>query len=108
MEMAAIGMEMMAQWGCSAVAERLGALTTRLTEGLREAAVSFPERRERAPHIVGLSFPDGMPSGLVGKLAAEKIHVTQRLGRLRISPHVYNDEADIDRFIQAFLQLVRR
>jgi selenocysteine lyase/cysteine desulfurase len=45
-----------------------------------------------------------MPSGLVGKLAAEKIHVTQRLGR----PHVYNDEADIDRFIQAFLQLVRR
>jgi selenocysteine lyase/cysteine desulfurase len=104
MEMAAIGMEMMAQWGCSAVAERLGALTTRLTEGLREAAVSFPERRVRAPHIVGLSFPDGMPSGLVGKLAAEKIHVTQRLGR----PHVYNDEADIDRFIQAFLQLVRR
>ena len=34
MEMAAIGMEMMAEWGAQAVAERLAMLTARIAEGL--------------------------------------------------------------------------
>jgi selenocysteine lyase/cysteine desulfurase len=42
----------------------------------------------------------------VGRLAAERIYVAPRLGRLRISPHVYNDEADVDRFLEAFHRLL--
>jgi len=42
-----------------------------------------------------------MPDGLLRQLAAEDIHVAARLGRMRISPHVYNDEADIDRCVAA-------
>jgi selenocysteine lyase/cysteine desulfurase len=106
MEMAAIGMEMMAQWGSPAVVERLAALTARLAEGLRGAAVDFPQPRLRAPHILSLRFRNGMPHELVKRLAAENIHVAPRLGRMRISPHVYNDESDIDRFIEAFRRLM--
>jgi selenocysteine lyase/cysteine desulfurase len=106
LEMAAIGMEMMQQWGCEAIAERLGALTARLADGLRHEKVSFPDMRVRAPNILSLAFPDGMPKGLVQNLAVQNIHVAPRLGRLRISPHVYNDEADIDRFIAAFHRLM--
>jgi selenocysteine lyase/cysteine desulfurase len=40
MEMAAIGMEMMADWGTQAVAARLGTLTARLAEKLEDAAGS--------------------------------------------------------------------
>jgi selenocysteine lyase/cysteine desulfurase len=29
-------------------------------------------------------------------------NVAPRIGRVRISPHVYNDEEDIDRFVAAF------
>lgn len=43
-----------------------------------------------------------MPSGLTTRLAAQKVYASARLGRLRISPHVYNDEHDIDRFVSAF------
>jgi selenocysteine lyase/cysteine desulfurase len=32
--------------------------------------------------------------------------VAPRIGRMRISPHVYNDEGDVDRFIAAFHRLV--
>jgi selenocysteine lyase/cysteine desulfurase len=102
MEMAAIGIEMMAQWGFAAIVERLAMLTARLAEGLRGSGVDIPDARVRAPHILSLSFPQGMPRGLVTQLAANNVFVAPRLGRLRISPHVYNDEADVDRFVEAF------
>jgi selenocysteine lyase/cysteine desulfurase len=111
MEMASIGMEMMAEWGTQAVAGRLRALTTRLAEQLGDAArggrVSFPAGKFRTPHILSLALPGGAPDGLAQHLAAQKIYVAPRLGRLRVSPHVYNEEADIDRFVKALLAAIR-
>jgi selenocysteine lyase/cysteine desulfurase len=107
MEMASIGMEMVADWGAAAVAQRLLMLTDRIAEGVRGLGVSMPERRVRAPHILSLGFKDGMPAGLVEGLASEDIYVAARLGRLRISPHVFNDEADADRFIAALARRLR-
>jgi selenocysteine lyase/cysteine desulfurase len=98
-------MEMMAQWGFAAIVERLAMLTARLAEGLRGSGADIPDARVRAPHILSLSFPQGMPRGLVAQLAAQNVFVAPRLGRLRISPHVYNDEADVDRFMEVFRKL---
>jgi selenocysteine lyase/cysteine desulfurase len=107
MEMAAIGMEMMGHWGRPAIVERLGMLTARLAGGLRLANIEVPGPRVRAPHILSLGFPDGMPPDLIKRLAAGNVHAAPRLGRLRISPHVYNDEADIDRCIAVLQQAMR-
>ena len=102
MEMAAIGMEMMAGWGSDAIIERLRMLTDRLADGLRNSGVLVSDPQVRAPHILSLRFPRGMPADLIERLAAENVFVSPRLGRLRISPHVYNDEADVDRFVEVF------
>jgi selenocysteine lyase/cysteine desulfurase len=107
MEMAAIGMEMMSAWGAGAVVRRLNMLTERIAEGLQNAGVQMAEARFRAPHILSLGFRGGMPAGLVEGLAGEGIHVAPRLGRMRISPHVYNDEADADRFVAALAKRLR-
>ena len=107
MEMASIGMEMMADWGAAAVAERLLMLTDRIAEGLGNIGVSVPERRFRTPHILSLSFKPGMLTGLVERLAREGVYVAARIGRMRISPHVYNDEADADRFVAALAGQLR-
>jgi selenocysteine lyase/cysteine desulfurase len=48
-----------------------------------------------------------MPADLVARLASEGVHVAARLGRLRISPHVFNDEADTDRFVAALTRRFR-
>jgi selenocysteine lyase/cysteine desulfurase len=102
MEMASIGMEMMVEWGQAAVAERLAMLTERIADGLRGTAVRLPDRRFRAPHILSLGLASGVePGGLVGGLAGEGIHVAARLTRVRISPHVFNDEQDADRLVAA-------
>jgi selenocysteine lyase/cysteine desulfurase len=107
MEMASIGMEMMADWGASAVVQRLLMLTERIAEGLRGIGVSAPEPRFRAPHILSLGFKNGTPTGLVEGLASEGIYVAARLGRMRISPHVFNDEADADRLVAALAKRLR-
>jgi selenocysteine lyase/cysteine desulfurase len=112
MEMAAIGMEMMAEWGTSAIVQRLAMLTERIAEGVRGTGVGVLNRHLRAPHILSLSFKnvgfaDGLPAGLVEGLASEGIYVAARLNRMRVSPHVFNDEADADRFVEALARRLR-
>jgi selenocysteine lyase/cysteine desulfurase len=102
LEMASIGMELVAGWGADAIIERIRMLTRRLADGLRNSGVLVPEERVRAPHILSLGFPKGLPAGLMERLAAEQVYAAPRLGRIRISPHVYNDEADVDRFVEVF------
>ena len=102
LEMASVGMELVAGWGSVAIVERLRRLTEMLAEGLRHTGVDIPDARVRAPHILGIGFPAGMPDGLVQRLAGEQVYVAPRLGRLRISPHVYNDAEDVERFLTAF------
>jgi len=107
MEMAAIGMEMMASWGTEAVVNRLSALTRRISDGLAGLnTVGIPDGRFRAPHILCLGFAgDGLTS-LIAKLASQQIYVAARIGRMRISPHVYNDEADADRCVASIARAV--
>jgi selenocysteine lyase/cysteine desulfurase len=107
MEMAAIGMEMLAEWGASAVSQRLAMLTGRIAEGVRGIGVDAREPRVRAPHILSLKFQDGKLSGLIEGLASEGVYVASRLGRMRISPHVYNDEVDADRFVEALARRLK-
>jgi selenocysteine lyase/cysteine desulfurase len=105
MEMAAVGMELMASWGNDAIVERLSMLTGKLADGLLNLDVRLPETHLRAPHILSLAFPKGMAPDLPKRLAAENVHAAPRLGRLRISPHVYNDEQDVERFVEVFRRI---
>lgn len=102
LEMAAVGMEMMAGWGNDPIVARLTMLTDRLADGLANCGVRVIDRKLRAPHLLCLQFPKGMADDLPQKLTAENVYAAPRLGRLRISPHVYNDEQDVDRFVDVF------
>lgn len=106
LEMASMGMELIANWGQAAIIERLGMLTDRLADGLRNSGVLVSDVRVRAPHVLSLQFPGGVPDDLTARLEAENVFVSPRLGRIRISPHVYNDEADVDRFLGVFRRAV--
>jgi selenocysteine lyase/cysteine desulfurase len=108
LEMASIGMEMVAGWGAEAISARLAALTARMADGFRNTDVIVPETRVRAPHILSLSFPEGPANALVKRLAEHNIHVAPRVGRMRVSPHVYNDEEDVDRFVDVLCRVRSR
>lgn len=107
LEMAAVGLELMASWGHAAIRKRCAMLTERLEDGLANAGAILPKRALRAPHILSVSFPEGMPTGFIEALSAEKAFAAPRVGKLRISPHVYNDEEDVDRFVAAYARCLR-
>ena len=72
-------------------------------------------RRRRSPRRAcarrtscASAFPTACRAGSIERLAAENIYVAPRLGRMRISPHVYNDEDDVDRFVAVMRRLLPR
>lgn len=93
---AAIGQ--LLQWGVANIAETLGAATAGIEARLRERGVSG--QQGRAPHFLSVRFPEGLPDGIEERLAAADVHVSLRGERMRITPHLYNDEADSERLLE--------
>ncbi|GJL97687.1 MAG: aminotransferase [Hyphobacterium sp.] len=56
---------------------------------------------DRAAHYLCLVLPDTAPSDLAARLAKRGVSVSQRGDRLRVTPHLYTDDVDIDRFANA-------
>ncbi len=106
MEMASLGMELVSSWGADAIRERLQYLTGRIADGLAGTGVHLHPASLRTPHILSVGFPRGMPPGLAESLSAANVHIAQRIGRIRIAPHVYNDEADVDRCVTAIKRCI--
>jgi selenocysteine lyase/cysteine desulfurase len=43
----------------------------------------------------------GVPDGLGAHLASTGVYISVRGTALRVTPHVYNDDEDVDRLIEA-------
>lgn len=73
------------------------ALGRTLAEGLAElgARVVTPLDEQRRAAIVSAAFPGRSAAELAGALSLRGVTVSPRLGLLRFSPHLYNDEEDV-------------
>lgn len=85
-------------WGVENIAETLKAKTSVITQGL--APFGFTPSPKRAPHYLGLRREGGIPDRLLAKLTDKKIYVSVRGPAMRVTPHVYCDDNDIDRLIE--------
>jgi selenocysteine lyase/cysteine desulfurase len=86
-------------WGVADIAETLGAMTGAIEARLLERDVTG--QPGRAPHFLSVRFPGGPPEKIVERLAAADVHVSLRGERMRITPHLYNDEGDAERLFSA-------
>jgi selenocysteine lyase/cysteine desulfurase len=88
--------------GVDSIGETIGPMVDDLASRAAEIGLDTVPTARRARHYVGLRFPGGVPAGLPGLLAAERVFVSVRgRGALRVTPHVYNDRADLDRLLRA-------
>ena len=84
-------------WGVGNVSETLGALTDRVEAEAGRLGVEAVPARRRARHMVGLRLGPGAAPDLAERLAAENVFVSVRAGSVRVSPHLYNTEEDVER-----------
>jgi cysteine desulfurase / selenocysteine lyase len=95
--------ELLAEIGLDAISERVLDLTERLRCGLAQSGYRIygPTARRTSSGIVTF-LPRGEESAdaLMQRFEAHGIIVSVRSGMLRVSPHFYNSEAEIDRVLE--------
>lgn len=92
---------MLLDWGIENISATLGAYNQSIAEGAATLGFKLPPRAYTAPHLMGLRFPGKLPASLAGELAAKNIYVSVRGDAVRVSPHLYNNEKDRERFLEA-------
>ncbi|HZH77012.1 MAG TPA: aminotransferase class V-fold PLP-dependent enzyme [Archangium sp.] len=104
--MAMAALRQLLSWGADDIQQTLGALTERVAKGARALRLEVPPESQRAGHLVGLKRRGGYAPDLAARLAARKVYVSVRGDSLRVSPHLYNSEADVDRLLEELDALV--
>ncbi len=82
-------------WSIEARAIHIAELTAALANGVASLPLEMVEDSFRARHILALRRSSPFPESTVARLAQHNVHVSVRQGHVRISPHIYNNEADI-------------
>ncbi len=84
-------------WGVGNVSETVGGLTDLVEAEAGKLGVAAVPREKRARHMIGLRLGPDAPPDLAERLAAGDVFVSVRAGSVRVSPHLYNTEEDVER-----------
>ena len=101
MPMAVAALEQILAWGVDDIAATLTARTAAIAERARAIGLGSQPAERRAGHFLGLQFPQGVPPGLLDALAREKVYVSVRGSSVRVTPHLYNTDTDVERLFAA-------
>lgn len=82
-------------WDVNEISRELDMKNAALAELFASYGFSVPARERRAPHFQGLRVPDKVEGSLVDAFAARNVFASQRGASLRIAPHLYNDDDDL-------------
>jgi selenocysteine lyase/cysteine desulfurase len=85
--------------GAAPVAEHCRALSDRLVAGATSLGLSVAPAEQRSPHLTGVRLGGADPAMVAARLAAARVYVSVRGDSVRVSTHLYNTAADVDRFL---------
>jgi cysteine desulfurase / selenocysteine lyase len=95
--------EMMLEIGPGLIQERVSQLADSAKDSLR---ILGAEIADNGSQIVAAKFPGHDPSRLARELKQKNVNVAARHGFLRISPHFYNNENDLEQLCEAIKPLI--
>lgn len=101
MPMSVAALEQIAEWTPEAIHQYVTGLVDAVAEKALERGLVHPPKRRRIGHFIGLYRETPWPDDLGPKLAARGIHISFRNNALRVSPYVFNDLGDVERFFAA-------
>lgn len=107
--MMAAALELVLEWSPEAIQEYCRGLTHELIREARDMGYRIEAEGGRGAHLFGIRLPADMPPDrLRGTLDAHGVAVSVRGSAVRISPHVYNDAADIEALGDALAAAVQK
>jgi selenocysteine lyase/cysteine desulfurase len=98
--MATAALEQLIDWSVNRVQDTIAALTSRVEDGAAMVRAEALRRSDRAGHLIAIRPRAGVGDDLVSALAAAHVYVSVRANAIRVAPHVYNTEGDIDRLLK--------
>lgn len=105
--MAIAALEQIAAWQVPRIARTLGQCTGAIAAQVASWGLAAAPTHLRAGHFLGLRWPGTLPNDLPDKLAAAQVHVSIRGAAIRITPHVYNNPADVARLLEVLQTALR-
>ena len=107
MPMAVAAMEQILAWDIGEICMTLRGKTGHILRKLDLETVSLLPEPCRAPHILGLRFKAGIPQELAAVLREKNVHVSIRGNSMRVSPHLYNTDEELERFILVLSEIIQ-
>lgn len=100
-------LEQVLEWTVDGIAEYCARICAPAVQTVTGRGFGVEEESWRAPHLFGIRLPDGLdPEAVRDTLAERRISVSVRGGVIRVAPHVYNTEADLEACAAALIGLV--
>jgi selenocysteine lyase/cysteine desulfurase len=104
--MASAALQQILDWGVTSIEQSLSHLTDEIAQRAVSAGYEVAPAEQRSRHMIGVRFRNGLPAKLAASLSATKVYVSIRGDSVRVSPHLYNTSADIDRLFAAIASCV--
>jgi selenocysteine lyase/cysteine desulfurase len=104
--MAIAALRQILEWNVENIQQTLSALTRMIAKEAAKLGCASLPASERVGHMIGIRLPNGIPAGLGDRLAEAKIFVSIRGDAIRIAPHLYNDESDVEKFFTVLRKLI--
>ena len=101
MPMTKRALEQISEWGVDNIAATLQTKTDAIATRAQKMGLTVSASHLRAPHFLGVRFPDGVPVALLEELAKNHVYVSLRGTSMRVTPHLYNTDEDVDRLFSA-------
>ena len=98
-------LELLQSWGVPAVYERLTYLNRLIWTEAERRGFGGPKADVRAPHIAVVELGERYRPELVRQLKENNAFVTIRGTKMRVTPHVYNEDSDIVRLFDVLEKL---
>jgi selenocysteine lyase/cysteine desulfurase len=86
------------EWGVNNITEQTRQHTAHIASIANALGLSSEDEPLRAPHYLSLQLPADAPQNLQQSLRAQNVFVSHRGDRLRVTPHVWVNDTDIERF----------
>ncbi|WP_288902600.1 aminotransferase class V-fold PLP-dependent enzyme [uncultured Sneathiella sp.] len=106
MPIAVAALEQLLDWGITDIQETLTQKTRDIAARCADLGLTSLPDDIRAGHFLGLRRDGGLPKDILERLRTEDIHVSVRGSSMRITPHLFNNEADSDKLLAALKNIL--